>query len=224
MRHALTLAVLYALVCACVTAQEAPEPVSLFNGRDLAGWTNGARQPVTKGWVVDDGCLHRKSGGGSIFTEDEYLNFIFEFEWKIAPKGNSGIKYRFGRYGGMQNGPEYQILDDAGHPDATRGGGQRKAACLYDILAADTADVTKPAGEWNTGRIVARGPVVEHWLNGKMVLTYDSRTPEFKAAVKDSKFYKKAPDYGTPLRGRIHIQDHGDLVWYRNIRISVLPE
>ncbi|MBN2450681.1 MAG: DUF1080 domain-containing protein [Lentisphaeria bacterium] len=198
------------------------EPVSLFDGETLAGWTRANGQPVSGGWVVEEGLLQRKSKAGDLFTAREYADFTFEIEWKVAVKGNSGIKYRFTRYEGMQNGPEYQLLDDDGHPDAKAGEGDRRTACLYDILKADTADVVRPAGEWNTTRIVARGSVVEHWLNGKMVLRYDADTDAFREAVQRSKF-SKVPDYGAKRSGRIMLQDHGDPVWFRNIRITEHP-
>ncbi len=212
-------------LCAAAFAQDQSAEahrVLLFDGTSLTGWTTGSGGAVTKGWVVEDGCMHRKTRGGSLFTAKEYTNFIFEFEWKVASGSNSGIKYRYTSYGKMQNGPEYQVLDDGKHPDGKRGSGKRLAASLYDILAADTAEVKRPTGEWNQGKIVARGPVVEHWLNGKLVLRYDSSTDEFRAAVAKSKF-KAHPDYAAKQTGRIMLQDHNDPVWYRNIAITELP-
>ncbi len=196
--------------------------VSLFDGQTLDGWTKQDGKPIEKGWVVEDGTIYRNDSGGSLHTAKEYTNFIFDIEWKISPKGNSGIKYRFTKYGNSWNGPEYQVLDDAGHPDAKLGDGKRKVACLYDILAADTSGVYKEPGEWNQTRIVAYGPIVQHWLNGKMVLQYNTDTQEFKDAVQASKF-KDYPNYAAIQTGRIHLQDHNDPVWYRNISMIELP-
>jgi len=225
MKHFLSSLVMSACMAACATrgfAQEAVgDKVSLFDGKTLAGWTTGSGKPMEQGWVIEDGCLHRKSRGGDIFSAKAYTNFIFELEWKISPKGNSGIKYRYTTYGKSSNGPEYQILDDAGHPDGSKGAGKRRSACLYDIMVADTAEVYKEAGQWNTAKIVARGHKVEHWLNDKLVLSYDSSTDAFREAVQQSKFKANA-DYASKLTGRIMLQDHGNLVWYRNIAITEL--
>lgn len=200
-----------------------PERVSLFDGNSLEGWTTRDGKPMTQGWVVEDLCIYRADRGGDLFTAKGYGDFIFEFEWKVAPKSNSGVKYRYTQYGSSWNGPEYQVLDDAGHPDAQLGRGTRKAACLYDILAADTADVYRQPGAWNQGKIVARGSKVEHWLNGKLVLAYDADTPAFKEAVQGSKFMKN-PDYASRPAGRIMLQDHNDPVWYRNLFITELSD
>ena len=197
--------------------------VALFDGKTLKGWTTNGGQPMEKGWVVKNGEIYRESRGGDIFTAKTYANFDFRIDWKVAEGSNSGIKYRFTKYTKPSNGPEYQVLDDDKHPDAKKGDGQRKAACLYDIMAADTKGILNAVGKWNSSRIVANGPRVEHWLNGKKVLEYDTSSEAFKKAVMNSKFRGFKPLYGTIHTGRIMLQDHSDPVWYRNIRIKVLP-
>lgn len=197
--------------------------VSLFDGKTLNGWTDAKGNPAKTGWIVEDGCIHRASKGGDLFAPGEYGDFIFEFEWKISPKGNSGIKYRYTRYGKMTNGPEYQILDDDGHPDGQKGAGKRKTACLYDIMKADTEGVVRAPGAWNQGRIVARESVVEHWLNGKKVLSYDTSTEVFRKALDGSKFASTG-DYAKKSPGRIMLQDHSDPVWYRKLYVTALKK
>lgn len=221
--RALFLAVLVplAMTAGAQDPASAAKPVTLFDGTSLDGWTTGDGKPVTAGWVVEDGCIVRKQKGGDLFLAGTWSDFDLTLEWKIAEKGNSGIKYRFTSYTGGQNGPEYQLLDDEGHPDGKAGAGKRRTACLYDILPADTATVYRKPGEWNTSRIVARGPVVEHWLNGTCVLRYDSSTEDFRKAVQDSKFRKDA-DYAARPAGRILFQDHGDPVWFRSITLTDL--
>lgn len=198
----------------------AAEPVSLFNGRDLSGWTDAAGKPVTgDGWRVEDGVLHRAGKGGDIFSEKEYGDFTLEFEWKLAAGGNSGVKYRVRAYEGKGIlGFEYQLLDDERHPDG-RAGTTHRTAALYDLLPASGEVVVNPPGEWNTSKIVVKGTRIEHWLNGKRVLEVDVATDAFREARGKSKF-RGVPGFGENLRGRIMLQDHGDEVWFRNLRIT----
>lgn len=224
MPHTLAAAGILLAACAQVAWSQAPavpERKPLFNGVDLQGWTRRDGTPMVEGWVVEDGCIHRAGKGGDLFTNRDYADFILELEWKIAPKGNSGIKYRFGATGVGPNGLEYQILDDAQHPDGKLGAGKRRTACLYDILAGDTGDAYRQPGEWNTTRIVARGSQLEHWLNGVCILRCDTDTEAFREAVRQSKFAKD-PAYGSRRSGRIMLQDHGDPVWFRNLAITEL--
>ncbi len=200
-------------------AAEEGKAVSLFDGKTLEGWVTGAGKPVTQGWVVVDGAIHRADKGGDIYAVKEYKDFIFTFEWKIAAGGNSGVKYRFGKYAGGNVGPEYQVLDDAKHPDA-KVGKKRQTASLYDILEPGDQKKMKPLDQWNTAKVVARGTKIEHWLNGKKVIDVDLSSEEFKAALAKSKF-KNSPDFGAKA-GKIMLQDHGDKVWYRNLMITEL--
>lgn len=195
--------------------------VPLFDGKTLTGWTLADGKPITAGWQAEDGVLHRAGKGGDIYTAKEYGNFDFSFEWKIAPGSNSGVKYRMALYGKAWLGPEYQVLDDDKHPDAKLRDGRRKTAALYDLYVANDKKMLKPVGEWNSSRIVAKGSKIEHWLNGKLVLQYDTASEDFKAQVAGSKF-AKTPTFNQNPTGRIQLQDHGDEVWFRNLTIKEL--
>ncbi len=199
------------------------EAVSLFNGKDLTGWTDAKGRPMAEGWKVEEGgVLHRAGKGGDLYTAAEYGDFELSWEWKVATGGNSGVKYRLATYAGKTLGPEYQMLDDVNHPDG-KIGPHRQSASLYDLKPADPA-VKKlhPAGEWNSSRIVAKGTVLEHWLNGVKVMSADTSSEEWKAILAKSKF-KTIADFARNPAGRIHLQDHGDEAWFRNISIKVLP-
>lgn len=217
---ALTLVFTLALALTSISHAAEEKWQSLFNGKNVEGWTTSNGKPMTKGWVAKDGVLHRESKGGDLFTAKAYSNFIFELEWKISPAGNSGIKYRMADYGGRLLGPECQVLDDDKHPDGKKGK-NRQSGALYDILECNANKDLKPVGEWNHVRIVANGSKLEHWLNGKKVVDIDTASHEWKKLVAASKF-KNVKDFGTAKSGRIMLQDHSDPVWYRNIRIQEL--
>jgi hypothetical protein len=194
---------------------------SLFDGKTTAGWRGYRRADMPSGWQVVDGALTRVGEGGDIVTRDQFANFELSLDWKVAPGGNSGIFYRVTEVGerSYHSGPEMQVLDDAGHTD----GGSRltSAGSLYGVYAAP-AGVVKPAGEWNAVRIIVNGSHVEHWLNGVKVVDYELGSPDWEKRVGDAKF-KEWPAYGRATRGHIALQDHGDWVAYRNIKIKVLP-
>lgn len=196
-------------------------PLPLFNGRNLDGWTSRDGSPVTAGWEAVDGTLHRASKGGDLYTDLVYGDFDFQFEWKISEAGNSGVKYRMTSYGQAYLGPEYQILDDDKHPDGQKREGRRRAAALYDLFRCNDSKSLNPVGAWNASRIVARGSRIEHWLNGKKVLDYDTSSDKFKEAVAGSKFAKHEKFAQNPW-GRIMLQDHNDEVWYRNLTLKPL--
>lgn len=189
---------------------------SLFDGRTLNGW-RAYRGATPKGWRAVDGTLVRESGGGDIVTEDVFRDFELELEWQLRDGGNSGIMYRVTEDAehGYESGPEMQVLDDAKHGD----GRSRltAAGALYGLYPAPTGAV-KPAGEWNRARIVVRGNHVEHWLNGVKTAEAEMNSPEWNAKVAASKF-NEWPGYARAREGRILLQDHGDWVAYRNIRI-----
>lgn len=210
-------------LAAGILGVSAAEPVAMFDGETLGGWTDGAGKAVEPGgWVVEDGCLHRKGRGGDLFSEKEYGDFVLEFEWKVAPGGNSGVKYRVAKFGGAILGMEYQVLDDAGHGNGKVA--KTSAASFYDVLAPAADKELKPVGEFNQSKIVARGSKFEHWLNGEKVLEFDTSTEAFGEALARSKF-RNAEGFARNPKGRILIQDHGDPVWFRNIRITELaPE
>jgi len=209
------MAVLFGIGAAGALAAEG-EWESLFDGKTLKGWQSGKGAPVSKGWIVVDGCIHRESRGGDILSAEEYEDFELELEWKVAPKSNSGIKYRF--KGGL--GPEYQVLDDEQHGNGKNP--KTSAAAMYAMFACNDRKELKPLGEFNQARIVARGTKLEHWLNGKKVLEADTSSPAWASAKAASKF-KGKKGYGEGA-GRILLQDHGDKVWYRNIRIRRLDK
>lgn len=193
----------------------------LFDGKTLEGWRSFKTEAPPSGWTVKDGILARTGKGGDLMTVKEYGSFELELDYRIAVGGNSGIMYRVVTQGAAPywSGPEYQILDNERHPDA-KNGPDRLSGSNYDLIPPSAA-VSKPAGEWNTAKIVIRGNRVEHWLNGTKVVDYELGSPEWTTMVADSKF-KVWPMYGKAARGHIVLQDHGDLVEFRNIRIKDL--
>lgn len=202
--------------------------ILLFNGRNLDGWTSvGKSTPPTFGWEIKDGILTVKPNegkrGGDIITKDKYSDFELCVDFRITEGANSGIKYLFTKYekGGWL-GMEYQILDDERHPDAKMGrDGNRLLGGLYDMLPTQKKHVN-PIGEWNQARIVVRGNVVTHYLNGKKILTYDRSSETYINAWKLSKYKDCIPMFGSVKEGYILLQDHGDEVSFRNIKIRIL--
>lgn len=209
----------------------------LFDGSTTTGWRSarGGGFPAT-GWAVQDGTLHvtetggeEAGNGGDIVTTRDYSNFELSVDFKTSPGANSGIMYfvdldliPWHNGKGSAVGFEYQVLDDALHPDAKRGkDGDRTVASLYDMIPAAKDKPIKPVGEWNTARIVVRGKHGEHWLNGVKVLEYDRNSPEFKAILAESK-YHVFPQYGQQASGYLLLQDHGFPVWFRNVKIREL--
>lgn len=201
----------------------------LFNGKDLNGWTSvGKDVPPSIGWSVDNGILSvKKEGdkrGGDIITKEEYSDFDFRVDFKLTKGGNSGIKYFFTKYNkGGWLGLEYQLLDDEVHPDGKLGrNGNRKTASLYDMLQPSVNKNFKPVGEWNTARIVSKGSKVTHYLNGKKVLSFDRKGKSYKDAFLLSKYKDSDPMFGDVKQGYILLQDHGDEVSFKNIKIKEL--
>jgi hypothetical protein len=202
---------------------------SLFDGTTTTGWRGFKKAGFPeRGWVVQSGLLtHLASGGtplpesGDIITVDRFDNFEFRFEWRVAPGANSGVKYLVTE---ERDGPiahEYQIIDDARHPDAQIGP-HRTTAALYDAIPAPASKRLKPAGQFNEGRTLVDGRHVEHWLNGAKVIEYELGSAALMAAKARSKFAAVA-GWGEKITGPILLQDHGDEVAYRNLRIRVLP-
>lgn len=203
---------------------------SLFDGKTLTGWHvyKKAGQPVSDQWKAENGTLHFTGGrgAGDLLTDKDYGNFELELEWKIAEGGNSGIIYHVSedpKYGATYyTGPEVQVLDDERHPDAKAGSsGNHKAGSLYDMLPPADLNAVKPAGQWNKVRIVIANGKGEHYLNGKKVVEYPITGPEWDKMVANSKF-KAWDGFGKYATGKIALQDHGNEVWFRNIRIREL--
>jgi len=207
----------------------------LFDGKTTDGWrsVHSSTFPST-GWEVKDGMINVTEHGGEeggnagdIITTRKYSNFELIVDFRITRGANSGIKYfvdpDLNKGEGSAIGLEYQILDDAVHPDAKKGeNGDRTEGSLYDMIPAAKNKPVKPIGEWNTARIVVRGAHGEHWLNGVKVVEYDRFTPQFRKLVADSK-YHVWPHFGETHDGYILLQDHGFPVSFRNIRIRELP-
>lgn len=187
----------------------------LFKDGNFSKWSHVDGKPVSDKWSIQDGVVHRAGlGAGSIATKADYEDFELKFDWKISENGNSGIKYRTRKHLGL----EYQILDDAKHKDGKKT--SRRAASLYDVLAADLNKPLNPPGEWNSGRIRIEGNKLEHWLNGQSVLSIEIGSEDWKERFQKSK-YRKHDGFGT-WKGPVYIQDHYDEVWYRNVRIREL--
>lgn len=195
---------------------------SLFDGRSLDAWRGYEQPTVPDGWRVADGTITKDRSVGDIMTREQFGNFELELDWKIGTGGNSGIFYRATQeYDHIYwSGPEYQLLDDANAPD---GRNRLTAAASAYGLYAPPAGVVKPAGEWNTTRIIVDNGHVEHWLNGQKVVQYELWSADWTAKVAASKFHAY-PNYGMAKRGYIGIQgDHTGALWLRNIRIRPLP-
>ncbi len=206
----------------------------LWDGKTADGWRSARSEKFPeKGWQMKDGVLTvlpsggaESANGGDIVTREKFKDFELTADFKITPGANSGIKYYvdpdLNKGAGSAIGLEYQILDDERHPDAKLGrDGNRTMASLYDLIPADKAKQTNPIGEWNTGRIVCKGHHVEHWFNGAKVLEYERGSKEFRDLVAISK-YAKWNDFGELPDGPILLQDHGDEVSFRNLKIRTL--
>jgi len=173
-------------------------------------------------WLVEDGTLQFRPGGpgGDILTRETFADFELELEWRVAEGGNSGIFFRVDEAEPrtFESGPEMQVLDNKGHAD---GKNPLTSAGSNYALHAPSQDTTRPVGEWNQARLLVRGAQVEHWLNGVKVVEYELWTEDWRSLVAGSKFVEW-PRYGLAREGHIALQDHGDPVWYRNIRVRTL--
>lgn len=229
--HLLALACATALVCGAAEpntltdAEKAAGWKLLFDGKSLDGWRSlKAETAPEKGWIVRDGALVITSGAGvgDIVTRDTFKNIEFAFEFKVSKGANSGVKYFINpkpEGSGHGVGCEFQVLDDANHPDAkVREDGCRTVGSLYDIIPAAKDKPVKAIGEWNEARIVVQGTKVEHWLNGAKVVSYDKTADDFKAALAKSKFAKNAT-FASASPFCILLQDHGNEVAFRNLKV-----
>lgn len=195
---------------------------ALFDGTSLDAWRGYRQDGVPGGWSIEDGTLafDPAGGRGDLITREQFADFELRLEWRVSPGGNSGVFFRVQERHEWprQTGPEMQILDNAGHPD---GQSPLTAAGSNFALHGPVEDVTRPVGEWNEARLVVAGLHVEHWLNGRRIIEYELWTPAWVDAVSGSKF-AEMPDYGLARSGHIGLQDHGDRVWFRDIRIRPL--
>jgi Domain of Unknown Function (DUF1080) len=201
-------------------AEKAEGWTLLFDGTSLAGWRSFVSPEPPGGWKVVDGTLFRAGAGGDIMTVEQFDDFELRLQWKLAEKGNSGIFFHAVTEGDeiWHSAPEMQVLHNAGHKD---GAVPETSAGANYALHAPARDVTKPIGEWNDIRLVVNGPHVEHWMNGVKLLEYELWSADWEKRVKASKF-GKIPIYGRAKTGHIGLQDHGDPVWYRNIKLRRL--
>jgi hypothetical protein len=214
---------------------------ALFDGASFAGWAGVGRDSIpTAHWVIEDGTIRKIASGavataadgqplegGDIMTTDTFAHFELTLEWKVAPGANSGIKYNVSEAMSMSNPPrhaalgfEYQVLDDDLHPDAANGP-TRQAAGLYDMIPPGAGKALRPVGDFNEARILLHNGHGEHWLNGVKVLEYDVGTARFDSLLAASK-YAPIPGFADLRAGHIVLQDHGDDVWFRNIKIRIL--
>ena len=193
----------------------------LFDGQTMADWRGYKMADLPAGWRVEDGIIVKDSSAEDIVTRDSFANFELTMDWKLAKGGNSGIFYRgTEEYDHIYwSAPEYQLLDDANAPDGTS---RLTSAGADYALYPSPAGIEHPAGEWNHARIIVRGDHVEHWMNGKKLLSYTFGSADWAAKEKASKF-GKWPNYGKASRGLIGVQgDHNGRLELRNIKIRVL--
>lgn len=214
-----------------LTAQEKKEGWKLlFDGKTTNGWRNFNSDKINQGWKVANGVLYldtakvngKKIEAGDIVTIDEYENYELSIDWKIQACGNSGVIFNVQEgsayTASYQTGPEMQVLDNACHPDAKII--KHRAGDLYDLISVKTETV-KPANEWNQARLIANKGHYTFWLNGVKTVEFDMGTPQWNEMVAGSKF-KNMPDFGKFTKGRIDLQDHGNMVSFRNIKIKEL--
>ncbi len=203
--------------------------IALFDGKSTSGWRGYNGIEMDGAWVVEDGALHlvhREKGSPqvSIITEGQYADFDLRFEWKVEAGTNSGVMFRVGEGPAKPHltGPEYQVLDNLGFRN---GKGlpvtPREYTATHYAVEVATSDETKPIGEWNSSRIVAKGNHVEYWLNDVMTASYEINSPKWKDQVANSKF-NSWEHYATLSKGHISLQDHGHRVWFRNLKIKEL--
>ena len=207
----------------------------LWDGKTTDGWRSAEETGFPKkGWTIEDGELKvvksegkESANGGDIITKDKYKNFILKVDFKITTGANSGIKYfvdpDLNKGAGSAIGCEFQILDDKNHPDAKLGvKGNRKLGSLYDLIPPyKISEANFQKGTYNIAMIVVNGDKVEHWLNGKKIVDYERNNQMWNALVAYSK-YKNWPDFGNLKEGHILLQDHGDAVSFKSIKIKVL--
>ena len=225
-----------------LTEQEREEGWELlFDGESFANWRGLGREGIPEShWIIEAGAIRKVSSGeiptaadgqplegGDIMTVEAFDDFELAFEWRVAPGANSGVKYNVSEEMSTAHPPiyaalgfEYQILDDERHPDALNGP-TRTTAALYDMIPPAPSKNLATVGEYNRSRIIFNGDHGEHWLNGELVVSYDLETPRFDSLLAASK-YRDIDGFADRRRGHIVLQDHGDDVWFRSIKIRRL--
>lgn len=210
-----------------VTTEQIPASTEnweiLFDGSSLDKWRTFKSDSVNPQWQIEDGTLTlTERGGGDLITKDEYEDFELDMEWKISEGGNSGLLFHVVEADTLNavwhSGPEYQLLDNERHPDAQYS--NHRAGDNYDMQAV-SKETVKPAGEWNATRLVVNNGHVEHWLNGEKVVEYELGSQAWEDSLAQSKF-SAHPLYGRAGKGHLALQDHGDQIWFRNIKIKTL--
>ncbi|MDG5800231.1 DUF1080 domain-containing protein [Marinilabiliaceae bacterium ANBcel2] len=208
----------------------------LWDGETFDGWRGYGMDHVPEAWTIEDEALKIQGSGageagamdgGDLIYDQQFQNFELKFEWKVSRGGNSGIFYLAQEIEDLpiwRSAPEYQILDNVNHVDAELGiDGNRKSASLYDLIPAKPQN-SNPYGEWNSGRIIVYRGTVVHFQNGENVLEYHLWTPEWEEMIENSKFAgweEFINAGGEDRKGYIGLQDHGDDVWFRNIKLRL---
>ncbi len=221
------LPVFFLILSACSQKnKDSHSTFALFNGKDLSGWKIYRNLP-NNSWEVTDGMLHcrpfydtQENHRSHLMTTRTFRNFELSFEWKISQQGNSGILFRVSEDEPEPHftGPEYQLLDDENYPGDVPD--NRKTASCFDLYAA-TGKILYPAGQWNSGKIIAQGNSISYWLNGKEVLHYEIGSANWQERITKSK-WKDFPLFATFTRGHIVLQDHGNEIWFRNLYLTEL--
>ena len=232
----------FALILSCANAQADQQPNTLTEAEKKDGWkllwdgetTEGWRSIRSeewpkRGWKIEDGELRieAKSRGGDLITKEKFGDFELKLDFKMSPRANSGIKLFIESKPGQVKlaplGPEFQILDDERHPDAKNGkDGNRTVGSLYDLIPAPKDKKVMPIGEWNTAHIISKGNKVTFKLNGEVTAEFERGSDKWHEMIAGSK-YKGKKGFGVAEEGHILLQDHNDLVFFRNIKIKV-PE
>ena len=203
------------------------EWITLFDGTSMDQWRGYGSETMHSEWAIVDGAMAftpGEEGGKNIITKDTYENFVLSLEWKISEAGNSGIFWGVHESSDFkeayETGPEVQVLDDAKHPDANRGGKTHRAGALYDMIAP-MDNIVKPAGEWNAVilEVNHKTNLGKVTMNGTEMYTFPAHGAEWDAMVAKSKF-ADWKGFGKYQNGHIGLQDHSDKVWYRNIKIK----
>lgn len=236
--RALSVLITFFILAGCSVQKQQSSPNSLckkelrkgwqllFDGSTPSGWRSANQTGFpSKGWEIKEGCLV-SGGGGSLVSKEEFDHFDFVWDWKMMDKGgNSGVKYFVKEGKNDALGIEYQMLDDAEHPWMKDGrmkpNDYHTNGAVYELYPPSEFKKVRPVGEWNTSRVVAYGRHVEHWLNGEKVAEFDRGSGDFTERIAKSKF-KDVPGFGMHEKGLLLLQDHGSVVWFRNIKIRKL--